>query len=116
MRYFPLILFAMFIDGFQAMLMLGFTAMQFITPVGGGISGALAGCYANASAWYDVAGCIKGATPGGILGAGVSAFAVPLGMGVDIAISLTFGAGLVLLLAWTGLLYPGVAFGAFFGE
>lgn len=111
-----LIGFALLIDFIQGMFMLAFTVMQFITPIGGGVSGALAGCYANASGWYDAAGCIKGAFFGGAIGTGVSAFAIPLGMGIDVAISVTLGGALILVLGWMGMFYPGPIISAFIGE
>ena len=116
MRGFLLIGFALIIDFLQGMLMLAFAALQFITPAGGGVGGALAGCYANATAWYDVTGCITGAAIGGAAGATLSAFAVPLGMAVDVGLSVTLGGALILALAWVGAFYPGTVITAFIGE
>jgi len=120
MKAIPLILFALFIDGLQAMLMLTFTVMQFITPVGGGALGgitAAAYCYNATTGFFSalLAGA-KCAVGGTVVGAGVSAFAVPLGMGVDVAISITFGGVLVMALAWMGMFYPGTVLGTFLGE
>ncbi len=97
-----------------------FFVLQFITPVGGGITGAFAaGWYCFKASTGIIAGISNGiacGTAGGIVGAGVSAFAVPIGVGVDIAISITLGGILVMALAWMGMFYPGTVLGAFLGE
>jgi len=108
--------FAIFTDFLQLMIMLSFAALQVLTPVGGGAAGVLSGCYINASAWYDLFGCIQGAFFGGAAGGLLSAFALPIGGALDIALSLTFGGGLMVLLAWNGMFYPGVFLGGFIGE
>lgn len=102
------------------MLMLVFTVMQFVTPIGGGIAGALA---AGQYCWSISSGIFSGAyswascaLTGGVVGAGVSAFAIPIGVAVDVAITITFGGVLVMVLAWMGMFYPGTVLGVFFGE
>lgn len=108
MKYFPLILLALFIDGLQALLMLFFVALEAVTPVGGGI-GAAGLCYSAGSGVLTALQCA-------VVGAGASAFAVPLGMVVDVGMSVIFGGGLILLLAWLGMFYPGTMLGTFLGE
>jgi len=120
MRGFILIGFALLIDFIQGMFMLAFAVMQFITPVGGGFTGALAaGWYCWKTSTGIIAGISSAAScfaAGGVVGAGVSAFAIPLGMGIDVVISITLGGALILALGWMGMFYPGPIISAFIGE
>lgn len=99
-------LLAGIIDLLQFLLLVVLAAFQFMTPVGGGISGAAAGAYfcynATSGAVSAVLEGLKCAVGGGLVGAGLSAFALPLGIAVDIAISGTFGVLLILLLWVSG--------------
>ncbi len=115
-----LIGFALIIDFIQAMMMFAFAAMQFITPIGGGISGAFA---AGWYCWSTSTGILSGISSaascfvaGGVVGAGVSAFAIPIGMAVDVTISITLGGALVIALAYMGMFYPGTVLSVFIGE
>lgn len=115
-----LLLPAAFLDFLQFMFFLAFLALQAITPAGGGVGGAAAGaafCY-NASTGV-ISGLIEGAkcaVGAGLIGAGASAFAVPLGMAVNATLSLAFGGALLLLLAFSGMFYLDLVIAGFFGE
>ena len=87
-RYMPLILLALFIDGLQALLSVGFFTM------GAGISAATLGA------------------------AAVVAVPVGIGLGflTDVCVSVTFGAGLLFLLKYNDMFYPAYAFGGGLGE
>lgn len=94
------------IDLLQFIFFVVLLAFQFITPVGGGVTGAAAGAYLcyNASSGV-ISGLVAGlkcAVGGTIVGAGLSAFAAPAGIAIDIALSCTFGVLLVLMLWVTG--------------
>lgn len=77
-----------------------------MTPVGGGITGAATGAYIcwslSNGVWEGIANAAACATGGGLLGAGLSAFAAPMGIAIDIAISCTFGILLICMLWVTG--------------
>lgn len=103
-------MFAVFIDFLQGMFFLAFVALQFITPVGGGVGGALAAGY---YCWKMSTGILSGisnaaacAAAGGVVGAGASAFAIPLGTAFDVVISFVFGGALILLLIFNRMYYP----------
>jgi hypothetical protein len=115
-----IIAFAVFIDALQALFALLFTTLQFATPVGGGIGGALAAGY---YCWSVSSGIFSGitnaaacATAGGTVGAGISALAVPIGGAVDVMISIVLGGALIAALAFSGMFYPGTVIGGFIGE
>ena len=99
-------LFAGVIDLLQFILLVVLAGFQFITPVGGGITGAATGAYLCYNATSGViSGVLEGlkcAVGGGLVGAGLSAFALPAGIAIDIAISGTFGALLILMLWVSG--------------
>ncbi len=119
MKSFLLIVFALFIDGLQAMLSLAFLALQAVTPIGGGVAGIGAGfawCWNSSEgiwALFTTAQCMLA---GGIVGAGASFFAIPLAAVIDFGISLTFGGALIFFLAWSGMFYPGSVLAAFGAE
>ncbi len=118
-------LFAGVIDLLQFIFLIVLAGFQFITPVGGGITGAATGAYFCYNATSGViSGVLEGlkcAVGGGIVGAGLSAFALPAGIGIDIAISGTFGVVLIgllwisgrlslmpVIIGFTGEMLPGV--------
>jgi hypothetical protein len=104
----------MFIDGMMIAFAWTFETMgaglQAITPVGGGVAGAAIGAKI---CWNSSTGVISGifaagkcAAAGFAAGGLLSALGIPLGMALtvisDICISLTFGAGFIVLLILTG--------------
>ncbi len=99
-------LFAGVIDLLQFIFFITLLAFQFITPVGGGISGAAAGAYlcynASSGVLEGIMSAIACAAGGGLAGGFLSAFALPVGIAIDIAISCTFGVLLILALWVTG--------------
>lgn len=115
-----LLLPAFLLDLLQFAFMIVFAVLQFMTPVGGGVTGAAIAatyCY-NASTgiisgiWNGIA-CAAG---GGLAGAGLSAFAIPIGAAVDVALSITIGGGIIALLAFEGMFYPQIIIKGFLGE
>lgn len=111
---------AIVLDTTQFLLGVLFAMMQFATPVGGGIGGAAA---AGAYCWYTTPGAIasvlsaaKCAFFGAAAGAGVSAFALPLGAALDVALSISVGGGILLWLALEGAFYPDKIVKGFFCE
>src|SRR3990167_536111 len=119
MRYLALLM-AVLLDGLQILLGLGFAAMQFVTPVGGGVGGALAGAgYRWSTSTGFFIGLLEGAkcaAAGGALGGVLSAFAIPIGAAVDVALSLTIGGGIIMLLAFDGAFYPSTVIKGFLAE
>lgn len=99
-------LFAGIIDFLQFIFLILLAGFQFMTPVGGGVTGAATGAYFCYNATSGViSGVLEGlkcALGGGLIGAGLSAFALPIGIAIDIAISGTFGVLLILLLWVSG--------------
>lgn len=77
-----------------------------MTPVGGGITGAVTGavlCYnASSGVFEGITNAITCAAGGGLLGGGLSFIAAPAGIAIDIAISCTFGVLLILMLWVSG--------------
>ncbi len=119
MRYF-LLLPAIVLDFIQFAVGMAFFALQFATPVGGGVTGALA---AGAYCWNASTGVISGliaagkcAVGGAVVGAGVSAFAIPIGIVVDVALSITIGGALIMMMAMFGLFYPRIIISRMLGE
>src|SRR3989344_3006939 len=119
MRYLALCT-AILLDGLQILLGLGFAAMQFITPPAGAVAGTAAGawfCWNTTtgifSAIIEAAKCAAG---GGILGTALSTFAIPIGAAVDVALSLTIGGGIIMLLAFDGAFYPSTVIKGFLAE
>ncbi len=115
-----LLLPAFLLDLLQFAFMITFAVLQFMTPIGGGVAGAAVAatyCY-NASTgiisgiWNGIA-CAAG---GGLVGAGLSAFAIPIGAAVDVALSITIGGGIIALLAFEGMFYPQIIIKGFLGE
>lgn len=99
-------LFAGVIDLLQFIFFITLLAFQFMTPVGGGITGAAVGAYFCYNATDGVVSAalegLKCAAGGGLVGAGLSALAIPAGIAIDVAISGTFGVLLILLLWVSG--------------
>lgn len=96
-----------------------FLALQGVTPIGGGVGGALTGavvCWNATSGVWAIVEAVKCALGGGIIGAGLNAFAVPLGIVIDYALSIVFGTPLILMLAMSGMFYPGAIIKGFLGE
>jgi hypothetical protein len=119
MRY-ALLIPALILDGLQAMFALIFLALQAITPVG---AGAGAGIGAAAFCWKNSSGVIDGAinavacgVGGAGVGAALSALATPIGMAIDVTLSIVVGGTLIMALAMSGMFYPGVILSAFMGE
>lgn len=115
-----LIFCAAILDAFQFLLMWVFWGLQAITPVGGGAAGATAGAYYcyNASTGV-ITGALEGlkcAAAGAVLGAGVSAFAIPLGMILDTVLSLTVGGAILMMLAFEGAFYLDAVLPSFMAE
>lgn len=99
-------IFAGVIDLLQLIFFIVLVTFQFITPVGGGIAGGVSGavlCWNLSTGFWDsvvnAATCLAG---GGLVGAGLSFIAGPMGIAIDIAISCTFGFLLILALWATG--------------
>lgn len=132
MRGGPLIVFALFLDGLQAVITLGltmtFAAAGMFVPIGGGIVGAVLGCVGGAvvggaggaiaagigAVPGAIAGCFigggGGAAAGGAIGsaAGVALFPMGtlIGFGVDVCLSAAMGAGLIVFLSMNKMFYP----------
>jgi hypothetical protein len=102
-----LIGFAIFIDALQAAFALIFTALEAVTPVGGGF-GAAGVCAAFSNGIIDK--LVNGVTCF-FVGAGASAFAIPIGAAVDVALSVALGSALVAALAFTGYFSFGAVMG-----
>ncbi len=118
MRYLILGL-AFLLDGVQILLGLGFAALQFATPVGGGVGGALAGatyCWNSSTGISALLEAGKCALAGGVAGTALSVFAIPIGAAVDVALSLTIGAVILLGLAMEGMFYPSTVLKGFLAE
>ena len=119
MKY-MLLLPAFILDLLQFAFMIMFAVLQFVTPVGGGIGGAAAGaalCYQNAPGiWAALWAAGQCGVAGALAGAGLSAFAIPIGAAVDVALSITIGGGIIALLAFEGMFYPQIIIKGFLGE
>lgn len=107
-----LIMFALIIDGLQALIGLG---VSVIAAFPGTVGGAAAGCVAGQQVAGSL-GCSIGGTLLGILGSvlpinGLLAPAtIPIGLAIgftiDVCLSLTLGAGLIFILFMFGMFYP----------
>jgi hypothetical protein len=99
-------LFAGAIDLLQFIFFITLLAFQFMTPVGGGITGAAAGAYfcynASSGVLEGISTAIACAATGGLVGGVLGAIAGPAGIAIDIAISCTFGVLLILFLWASG--------------
>src|SRR3989338_6965104 len=118
MRYLALLI-AVLLDGLQILLGLGFAAMQFITPAGGAAVGAGAGlswCWQSSSGIWALLDAAKCVAAGGVIGGALSAFAIPIGAAVDVALSLTIGGGIIMLLAFDGAFYTSTVIKGFLAE
>ncbi len=119
MRYF-ILLIAFLLDGLQFLLGIGFAALQFITPVGGAVAGTATGawfCWDTTTGIFSaIIEAFKCAAGGGILGTTLSTFAIPIGAAVDVALSLTIGAVIILGLAMEGMFYPSTVIKGFLAE
>jgi hypothetical protein len=108
----------MFIDALQAAFAWMFVSigagLQALTPVGGAIGGAAAGAsycyYATTGVTSALVAGAKCGVGGAIVGAAASTFGIPLGTALafasDVCISLTMGAGFILLLCFMKMYYP----------
>ncbi|MSR70615.1 hypothetical protein EXS62_01085 [Candidatus Kaiserbacteria bacterium] len=119
MVYFLLVPAAI-LDIVQFLAFVVFLALQLMTPVGGGVTGAAAAAW---YCWNGTSGFISGVTSalgcaaaGGVVGAGASAFAVPLGMVVDFALSATVGGIIIIGLAYNRMFFPGIVLPRFLWE
>ncbi len=118
MRYLILGL-AFLLDGVQILLGLGFAALQFVTPAGGAAAGAAAGlswCWQSSSGMWAILEAAKCAAAGGVAGGFLGAFAIPIGAAVDVTLSLTVGAVIILGLAMEGAFYPSTVMKGFLAE
>ncbi len=114
-KYLPLILFALFVDGLQAVLSFAFftlgMALTAATPLGAAAAGCGGAYAASSNAASGAINCAEGA----VAGAGLSFVGAPLGMVMgmasDVCVSLTFGLMLLLTLSLCGLFYPSKLFG-----
>lgn len=100
---------AIILDFLQITFAIAFTALQFLTPVGGGVAGAASAasvCYGFSGTVIEgVTNAIKCAAAGGFFGTALSAFAIPLGAAIDTTLSITLGGAVLFLLAWDGAFY-----------
>lgn len=112
MRGLFIIGFAVLLDFLQGAFAMFFVVLQAVTPVGGGLAAA-GFCYAASS---NVVSGAYNALACAVVGAGVSAYAVPIGGAIDVVLSITFGVALIAVLAFSGMFYPGVVIGSFMGE
>jgi len=99
-------LFAGVIDLLQFIFFITLLAFQFMTPVGGGVAGAVSGavlCWnLSTGVWESFANAAACAAGGGALGTGLGFIGAPAAIAIDIAISCTFGVLLILLLWVSG--------------
>lgn len=99
-------IFAGAIDLLQFIFFITLLAFQFITPVGGGITGGISGavlCWnLSSGVWEGVANAAACLVGGGLVGAGLSFIAGPIGIAIDIALSCTFGVLLIGMLWASG--------------
>lgn len=119
MKY-ALLIPAIILDILQFLLFWVFWAIEALTPVGGGVTGAAAGAYLcyNASTGV-VSGVLSGlkcAVGGALVGAGVATVAGPLGMVLDTALSLTIGGAILVFMALEGMFYFDIIIPSFMGE
>ncbi len=96
--------FAAIIDLLQFIFFIVFLGLSLMTPVGGGVVGGLTGAAICYSASGSVVSGAVNAAYCAVVGAGIGAFAGPIGIAIDIAISCTFGVLLILLLWVSGRL------------
>lgn len=119
MKY-ALLLPAFILDLLQFAFLIMFFVLQFITPVGGGAAGFATGTILCTTGQGGVLAPLFGAAkcglPGALAGAGLSAFAIPIGAAVDVALSITIGGGIIALLAFEGMFYPQIIIKGFLGE
>lgn len=114
------IIFALFIDGLQAGISFG---LAFIAANFGTIGGITGGCVAGKAIAGQV-GCWVGGIALGAFGSflnahlaiGLVPVGIVLGFAINICLSATLGAGLVLLLGMDGMFYPKYIFGGGLGE
>lgn len=124
---------AVVLDVLQFTLFVFFFTMMFITPLGGALAGAVVGCnpdipthetpsavrtylmgipgfdYAFKAGDFLNSSCKNGVVApfvGAAAGAGISTFAIPIGVAVNMVLSITVGGGIILLLAFRGMFYP----------
>lgn len=113
-------IFAAAVDFFQFLIFVVFAALQFITPIGGAAAGGVGAaryCWSASegiiSGAYAAAKCaLYGAGAGGVL----SAFAIPIGMAIDVLLTMTFGAAIILGLAVAGKFHAQTVIASFLGE
>lgn len=119
-KYVPFVLFALCIDGLQALMSFAFlamgSAMTAATPIGGAIIGCTIGAATATGVVATATNCVKGALIGAVASPAGAPLGIAIGMGVNICISLTFGVMLVLALAYCGMFYPGKLAGGMFFE
>lgn len=119
MKY-TLLIPAIILDFVQFMLGMIFIALQFMTPVGGAVAGGLTGAL---YCWNTSTGIISGVLSaaqcglyGTVLGTALTTFATPLGAAIDVALSITVGGGILLLLGFNGMFYPQIVVQRALGE
>jgi hypothetical protein len=143
-RGITLVMFALFIDGLQAVLGWVFLTLGAGIPIGAPIAGSIAGASVGCVVGGVGAGIITvitggaafpslfavgaacaaagagGALIGGTAGTAIGAAGIPLGIGLSIAaevcISITLGTGFILLLLVFRMFYPTYVWAVFIGE
>jgi hypothetical protein len=103
------IMLALFIDGIQAAVS---ASLALIAAFPGTVGGAAAGC-AVGNGFFGSWGCTIGGFIFGLLGTSLDVLApvtepigLAIGFAVSICLSMTFGAGLIMLLLLNGMYYP----------
>ncbi len=119
MKY-ALLIPAIILDTVQFLLGWALIALQFSTPGGGAIAGGLTGAL---FCWNTSTGVISGifeaakcAIPGAFLGTALATFATPIGMAMDVALSITVGGGIILMLGMNGAFHPKIILPRMLGE
>ncbi len=119
-KYLPFVLFAVCIDGLQALMTFAFFAMgsalTAVTPWGGAVIGCTIGATTSTGVLATAANCVKGALIGAIASPIGAPLGIAIGMGVNVCISFTFGTMLILLLSYCGMFYPGKLLSGIFFE
>lgn len=102
-------IFAAVIDILQFLFFVALLAFQAMTPIGGGVAGAAAGAYLcwnmSSGVWEGVVNATTCALGGGAAASIISAFATPIGMAIDVALTATFGVVLLCLMFVSGRFY-----------
>lgn len=113
-------LFAGLIDALQFLFLAAFIVLQALTPVGGAAAGGVTGavvCWNLSTGFFEgIVSAAKCAAGGGLAGLALSTFATPLGMAIDVVISVSLGGALIIGLASRGMFYPDLILKNMVGE